>query len=718
MGTADGGRSEDLCDPDLESDQGTAAGRATAFEVFLPQDLATSMLSNNERAELARANRAVTKRVLCCACAFLASIESNDSEDSDDSKDSKAARRLLQGRADRAIQPPVPDEIGRGTPWPNHRQTFSHCGTGSRAGRGGEADACCRQPVSIIPSNTILYGTTICHSVAQLQLLGLSARAILELDQRYRIVWPWSIQYNADRVGNNKRLQFFPLLVVFPRRVRDVQFWVKFAKKYAITPSVCSGFHSYEAFGGSQPLVLNLTELQLSRKPRRVASPQVHRVAVSKLVEQGQEEDSDSIDKETAEIPPAGSVSNSGDYRPGPLDDFLDVLDRPGHLPTVRVTPGVRLGPLYTVLQQHGLILAGGVCPTVCIGGLVLGGGVGLFLRRYGFACDNLLSVDVVVADGSLVTATADNQHKDLFRALKGAGWAGLGIVVRLKFRVFRVPTVVFWQAAFPSEQGAKVLTHFQAFTNRSPKRFTGAQANLLAGVPLVLLSGIWLPPPAPVPNQALTTPVETEGVFWSDLGRYLLDGLLRAGIKPILKNASVGPFLEAATELGFEAPPLPFNKNRSNFVLEPIAFGALKDLVTNVTTAPVLDDQVLAWAFVAMRGTLTGDSSGPSRLCTSVLPARGALGTTQLAAYWSDTNTGAEFIRLNGAVYKSYQEYVSPFADPNVPDLDLVRYMDAYWGPQNKRFLMRVKRRYDPTNLFHFAQSISSEQSSIKATR
>lgn len=103
---------------------------------------------------------------------------------------------------------------------------------------------------------------------------------------------------------------------------------------------------------------------------------------------------------------------------------------------TVDLGPGGRWGPVYEELRKHGRVVAGGRDGHVGVAGLLLGGGKTFFTARRGFACNDVVSYEVVLADGSIVLADADN-HEDLFRALKG-GMNNFGIVTNLKMKTFK----------------------------------------------------------------------------------------------------------------------------------------------------------------------------------------------------------------------------------------------------------------------------------------
>lgn len=102
----------------------------------------------------------------------------------------------------------------------------------------------------------------------------------------------------------------------------------------------------------------------------------------------------------------------------------------------VDIGPGARWKEVYTELETHGRLVAGGRNGKVGVGGLLLGGGLTFFTGRRGFACDDVLSYEVVLADGRIIIADASNDHQDLFVALKG-GSGNFGIVTNFKMQTF-----------------------------------------------------------------------------------------------------------------------------------------------------------------------------------------------------------------------------------------------------------------------------------------
>ena len=129
---------------------------------------------------------------------------------------------------------------------------------------------------------------------------------------------------------------------------------------------------------------------------------------------------------------------------------------------TVRVAGGCVWGDVDHATHAFGMATPSGFISTTGVAGLTLGGGIGYLSRRYGLTIDNLLSVDMVLADGSFVTASA-GEHPDLFWAVRGGG-GNFGVVTSFLFRLHPVGTVQFGPTFWPVEDAAEVLHAYQYF--------------------------------------------------------------------------------------------------------------------------------------------------------------------------------------------------------------------------------------------------------------
>ena len=133
------------------------------------------------------------------------------------------------------------------------------------------------------------------------------------------------------------------------------------------------------------------------------------------------------------------------------------------------VEPGATLADLDEAVQAHGLATPVGINSTTGIAGLTLGGGFGWLTRKYGMTIDNLVSVDMVTAEGKKLRAS-ENDNADLFWAIRGGG-GNFGVVTQFEFQLFPVgPEIVAGLIVFPFSQAKQILTKYRQFVNSAPE--------------------------------------------------------------------------------------------------------------------------------------------------------------------------------------------------------------------------------------------------------
>jgi len=139
---------------------------------------------------------------------------------------------------------------------------------------------------------------------------------------------------------------------------------------------------------------------------------------------------------------------------------------------TVRVQGGATWGEVDRATHEHGRAVPSGIISTTGVGGLTLGGGLGHLSRRFGLSIDNLLAADMVLADGSSVTASED-QNEDLFWGIRGGG-GNFGVVTSFVFRTNPVDTVLAGPMFWPLEQSEEVLRFYDEFIAGAPRDVNG----------------------------------------------------------------------------------------------------------------------------------------------------------------------------------------------------------------------------------------------------
>jgi FAD/FMN-containing dehydrogenase len=169
----------------------------------------------------------------------------------------------------------------------------------------------------------------------------------------------------------------------------------------------------------------------------------------------------------------------------------------------VRVQGGATLGKVDTATHEHGLAVPAGIISTTGVGGLTLGGGLGHLTRYGGLTIDRLVSAEVVLADGSVVTADAE-RNADLFWAIRGGG-GNFGVVTSFSFSCVEVSTVLAGPVLYDIDQAPEVLAWYRDFIGKQPDELGGFFAFLS------------IPPGPPFPEELHLRKVC--GIVWCQVG-------------------------------------------------------------------------------------------------------------------------------------------------------------------------------------------------------
>ena len=146
---------------------------------------------------------------------------------------------------------------------------------------------------------------------------------------------------------------------------------------------------------------------------------------------------------------------------------------------TARAEGGATWGDFNDATHAFGLATTGGIISTTGVGGLTLGGGIGYLARGYGLSCDNLVSADVVTADGRFLVAS-EEEHDDLFWALRGGG-GNFGVVTSFVFRLHPVKDIYGGPMFFELDDAGTVLRFFRDFIADAPEELGGFPAFQIA---------------------------------------------------------------------------------------------------------------------------------------------------------------------------------------------------------------------------------------------
>ncbi len=360
------------------------------------------------------------------------------------------------------------------------------------------------------------------------------------------------------------------------------------------------------------------------------------------------------------------------------------VVDRRSQ--TARVGAGAQLIDVYRALAKAGAILPGGSCPSVGISGVTLGGGFGLAGRRFGLTADNLVSANIVTADGRLRTVNARTDSALLW-ALKGGGGGNFGIVTEFTFKVHPLPpSATFFNVRWPWSSATEAIAAWQAWAPHTTDKITSIlHLDSGGGTPTVSANGQYLGssaavskllrPLLAVPGAALARPVELP---------YLQLQLLLAGCvrKPFAACHTVGSFP------GGTLPREAFNA-KSDYVAKPLPSAGRAAMVA-ATEAPGA-------------GALLCDSYGGA--VNRVAPTATAFAHREQLFCIQYYGQGSSASWIDHA-WTKMRPYVSGQAYQNYIDPTLKGWQQAYYA-ENLPRLKATRRRVDPDHYFNFPQAI-----------
>lgn len=362
---------------------------------------------------------------------------------------------------------------------------------------------------------------------------------------------------------------------------------------------------------------------------------------------------------------------------------------------TATIQAGAVLAEVYAHLAGKGVSIGAGSCPTVGVTGLTLGGGVGLLTRAYGLTCDQLESVEVVTADGRLRTADA-NTDPDLFWALRGGG-GSFGAVTRLTFRVRPAPTIDTISMHWPLSSALEVLPAWQHWIDRTPREMQSS-CKLFASAGVVEVVSWWIglrPPDRYLASLRAATPAPTTS--YRTRAGYLATVLTAAGCSP---NQSAGTCVANGWAAANRIP----SSAGSAIVGKPLPRKAVRKLLDSLSAVADLPGPAGgAAAFDAFGGAVS--DVDPE---ATAFRWRHGLADIQYSATWpsADATHTAPYDRYVHHLRETLRPWLGDAAYANYADPSLQHYPAAYWGPNLAR-LRRIKRMYDPNNLFSFPQSV-----------
>jgi FAD/FMN-containing dehydrogenase len=347
---------------------------------------------------------------------------------------------------------------------------------------------------------------------------------------------------------------------------------------------------------------------------------------------------------------------------------------------------GTTWGRFNDVTAAHGLATTGGIISTTGVGGLTLGGGIGYLCRAYGLSCDNLMSAQVVLADGSVVTAS-EAEEADLFWALRGGG-GNFGVVTEFTFRVHPVTDILGGPMFFELADGPAIFAYFRDFIERAPREYGGFPAFQIA-------------PPLPfVPENRVGEPFVAVVSCWTgaaDEGQRLLDGF-REVARPVAEAIGTMPY-PALNSLFDPLVPPGLQHYWKAAYLSDLPDEAIAVHMEHGPRVPVVNSTVHLYPINGAVHDVPSDATAFGH--------RDAKFAAVIAGMWPDPADNERNIRWVREYYEAIAPYSQAGGYVNFAAADDQNKVADNYGANFPR-LAEVKRRYDPGNLFHLNQNIA----------
>jgi FAD/FMN-containing dehydrogenase len=346
-----------------------------------------------------------------------------------------------------------------------------------------------------------------------------------------------------------------------------------------------------------------------------------------------------------------------------------------------RAGGGATWGDFDAETQLFGLATTGGLISDTGVAGLTLGGGIGWLTPSYGLACDNLVSVDIVTAEGECIKASEED-YADLFWGLKG-GSGNFGVATSFEFRLHSVGPLLFGgMAAYPLESARETLTHFRDFMTDAPDKL-GGMAGFVAlpdGQPVLALIGVY--------NGDVS---EGEAVLKP----------LRDFRPALLDTFAPTPYRKIQTFFDSGTPPGHRYYWKSSF-LDALPEDGIAAIIEQAGNRPSPNSKIFveflggALSRVPREGAVFDHRDSPFNLL--------------VIGAWQDKDQD----ETNRTWTRDTWQAMQPFASEGVyvnylgteSDEGGNRVVSAY-GPGKYEKLMNLKRKYDPANLFRMNQNI-----------
>jgi FAD/FMN-containing dehydrogenase len=354
-----------------------------------------------------------------------------------------------------------------------------------------------------------------------------------------------------------------------------------------------------------------------------------------------------------------------------------------------RAQAGCTLGDLDRETQLHALAAVMGFVSATGIAGLTVGGGFGYLTRRHGWTCDNVVSMEVVTAEGKVVRAAAD-ENAELFWSLRG-GSGNFGIVTSFEYKLFPVgPEILGGAVAWRAEDAKDVLTFFREFTTKTPRETTCVAALRIA-------------PPAPwLPKEMHGKPIVAVFVCHSgniEEGEKILAPLRTLG-RPVADIVMRRPYTQMQSLLDATQPKGRRYYWKSHYL--PAIDSKLIDVT--IEHAAKLRSPHSAILLFQLQGAL-------NELPAEHSPAgnRDAAFVLNIAGSWETAEDDAANVRWAREAFEATRTFSTGGTYINfLTEEEAGPRIEAAYGRANLDRLATLKRRFDPDNLFRHTKSVA----------
>ena len=344
---------------------------------------------------------------------------------------------------------------------------------------------------------------------------------------------------------------------------------------------------------------------------------------------------------------------------------------------SARAEPGLSWGEFDRETQAFGLATTGGICSETGIAGVTLGGGFGWLMRKHGLALDNLVSVDVVSADGQL-RKVSPTENADLFFGVRGAH-SNFGVVTSLEYRLHPVgPTVLAGMVLHPLEKAREVLKFYREYNSKKPDEMSAWAALLTSpdGHPMVAILTCYIGPIEA--GEKVMRPLKEFGPPVADV------------IQPM-------PYVKSQSLIDESFPRGRHNYWKSNLLRE-ISDDMIDRLVGGFRGVTSPYSSVLIEQLGGAVSRVSKDETAFNH--------RGSPYDLVIMAMWSDPAESETHIRWADELWRAMQPFSSGGVYVNYLGNEGEGRVKAAYGTNYER-LVSLKNKYDPMNLFRFNQNI-----------